>query len=462
MKRRTLLRSLAASAGALAAAPAIHSQARRRPNYIVILLDDLGCTDLGCYGAADMKTHNIDALAAAGTKFTNWYSNAPVCAPARATLMTGRYPARAGVATNGPSLESDQLTIPGLLKEQGYRSGLVGKWHLGSRKHAAPNDRGFDYFYGFHPGCVDFYSHRFYWGEPRVPNYHDLFRNRAEIFEDGQYLTGRLNEEAVGFIRQNRSNPFFLYLAYNAPHYPMHAPDKYVERFPQMDFERRIYAAMVSAVDDGIGMVREELRRNGLLDNTCVMFVGDNGATTEPRAGLEGAPATAGRNKPYRGFKFSLFDGGMHVPGMISWPDRVPSGRTSHEVVMTMDVLPTICNSAGARLRDGYVIDGRDILPVASGGAKSPHEAIYWMQGGQLAVRKGKWKLVIDGFTAESWPDGRKPLDGEDAMFLSDLERDPGESTNLRRTHPNVLDKLATIAQKWKAEMEKFLPPPRG
>jgi arylsulfatase A-like enzyme len=214
----------------------------------------------------------------------------------------------------------------------------------------------------------------------------------------------------------------------------MHAPDKYVDRFPQMDFERRIYAAMVSAVDDGIGMVREELRWNGLLDNTCVMFVGDNGATTEPRAGLEGAPATAGRNKPYRGFKFSLFDGGMHVPGMISWPDRVPSGRTSHEVVMTMDVLPTICNSAGARLPDGYVIDGRDILPVASGGAKSPHEAIYWMQGGQLAVRKGKWKLVIDGFTAESWPDGRKPLGGEDAMFLSDLDK------RSRRVHESAPD----------------------
>ena len=459
MKRRTLLQNLAAGAGALAAAPALHTQARRRPNYIVILLDDLGCTDLGCYGAADMKTHNIDALAAAGAKFTHWYSNAPVCAPARATLMTGRYPARAGVPTNGPSLESDQLTMPALLRENGYRTALVGKWHLGNRKHATPNDRGFDYFYGFHPGCVDFYSHRFYWGEPRTPNYHDLFRNRTEIFEDGLYLTDRLNEEAVGFIRHNKSNPFFLYLAYNAPHYPMHAPDKYVQRFSGLDFERRIYAAMVSAVDDGVGMVREELRRLGLLDNTCIIFAGDNGATTEPRAGLDGKPATAGRNAPYRGYKFSLFDGGIHVPGIISWPDRVPSGITSPEVVMTMDVLPTVCNSAGVKLPRDYVIDGRDILPVAAAGAKSPHEAVFWMQGGQLAVRKGKWKLVINGFTAENWPEGRKPLEGDDAMFLSDLEKDPAESTNLRRAHPNVLDELATMAQKWKGEMEKFLPP---
>jgi arylsulfatase A-like enzyme len=453
MNRRKVLQTLAAGA----AAPAVWPQGKRKPNVIGVLLDDLGCTDLGCYGAEDMKTRNVDELAASGTKFTNWYSNAPVCAPARGSLMTGRYPARAGVPTNGAALGEEQQTVAALLKTQNYRTALIGKWHLGSRNFATPNNRGFDYFYGFHPGCVDFYSHRFYWGDPKVPNYHDLFRNRTEIFEDGQYLTDRLNEEAVQFVRQNAREPFFLYLAYNAPHYPMHAPKKYLDRFPGMDFERRVYAAMVSAVDDGIGMVREELRRQGLLDDTCIFFIGDNGATTEPRAGLDGKPATAGQNGPYRGYKFSLFDGGMHVPGIMSWPGEIPAGKTVNEVVMSMDVLPTIITAAGMRAPSGHIIDGRDILPVVSGGAKSPHDAIFWMQNDQLAVRRGKWKLVIDGFTAERWPEGRTPLQGEDAIFLSDLDADPGESRNLRRANPRLVDELATLAQKWKAEMQALI-----
>ena len=450
MNRRTVLQTLAAGA----AAPAVWPQGRRKPNIIVVLLDDLGCTDLGCYGAADMKTRNIDALAASGTRFTNWYSNAPVCAPARAALMTGRYPARAGVPTNGPSLTEHQLTMPSLLKEAGYHTGLLGKWHLGNRKYGTPNDRGFDYFYGFHPGCVDFYSHRFYWGDPKVPNYHDLFRNRTEIFEDGQYLTDRLNEEAVQFVRASAQRPFFLYLAYNAPHYPMHAPKKYLDRYSGLDPERQVYAAMVSAVDDGIGMLREELRRSGLLEDTCIFFLGDNGATTEPRAGLDGKPATAGRNGPYRGYKFSLFDGGMHVPGLISWPAKVPAGKTVSEVVMSMDVLPMATSAASAQVPKGYVLDGRDILSVTTG-ARSPHEAIFWAQEKQLAVRRGKWKLVVNGFSAENWPDGRKPLEGEDSMFLSDLDADPGESKNLRRSNPQLVDELATLAHRWRAEMER-------
>jgi arylsulfatase A-like enzyme len=370
--------------------------------------------------------------------------------------MTGRYPVRAGVPGNGSPLSDEQRTIASLLKTQEYRTGLIGKWHLGTRSFSPPNDRGFDYFYGFHPGCVDFYSHRFYWGEPKTPNYHDLFRNRTEIFEDGQYLTDRINEEAVQFVRRNAKSPFFLYLAYNAPHYPMHAPKKYFDRFTGLDAERQVYAAMVSAVDDGVGMVREELRHQGLLDDTCILFLGDNGATTEPRAGLDTKPATAGKNGPYRGFKFSLFDGGMHVPGMISWPGRVPAAKVVNEVVMSMDVLPTITGIAGARVPAGHVIDGRDILPVAVSGGKSPHEAIFWMQGGQLAVRRGKWKLVVNGSTADRSPDGRQALKGDDAMFLSDLEADPGESKNLRRVHPNVADELATKAHQWRGEMEKL------
>jgi len=207
---------------------------------------------------------------------------------------------------------------------------------------------------------------------------------------------------------------------------------------------------MIAAVDDGIGRLMDELQLAGLVENTLIFLLGDNGATSELRAGLGGKPATAGSNKPYRGKKFSLFDGGMHVPGMMSWPGRIPKGQVSKELVMTMDIFPTVAKLAGAKLPAGYSIDGSDILPVAAARAKSPHPAVFWSQGGQLAVRKDKWKLVINGFTAENPPEGMKPLTGDDAMFLSDLDADPGESRNLRRAYPDVLDQMATLAQSWK------------
>jgi arylsulfatase A-like enzyme len=299
---------------------------------------------------------------------------------------------------------------------------------------------------------VDFYSHRYYWGEPKQVNYHDLYRNREEIFEDGQYLTERITTEATGFIRQRRNNPFLLMVTFNAPHYPMHAPDRYLQRFPELEPERRTYAAMLSAVDDGVGAIRSTLRQNGLLDNTLIFYIADNGATTEPRAGLNQQPATAGDNGVFRGFKFSLFDGGMHVPGMMSWPSRIPAGQVLSQTAMTMDILPTVCAAAGASLPAGYKVDGSDMLPVAAKGAKSPHDAIFWENMNQLAARRGNWKLVLAGRSYDRTPEGRKPLEGEDSVFLSDLSQDPGETTNLRRKHPNVVDELTGMIHRWREE----------
>jgi arylsulfatase A-like enzyme len=420
-----------------------------KPSFILILMDDLGCHDLGCLGAADLKTPNIDELATSGARFTNWYSNAPVCAPARASLMTGRYTARCGVPRNGLSLPPGEQTIAALLKPAGYATGITGKWHLGSDPDTAPNGHGFDYFYGFHSGCVDFYSHRYYWGEPRVVNYHDLWRNRTEIFENGQYLTERITEEAVQFIRSNQARPFFLYVPYNAVHYPMHAPNKYVERFPSLERERQMYAAMLAAADDGVGAIIRTLEQAGIRDNTLVMFAGDNGATTEKRAGLNQQPATAGSNRPFRGFKFSLFDGGMHVPAILNWPGVIPPRQVIHEMAMSVDILPTVCAAAGVKLPTGRTIDGRDVLSVATSGARSPNDAVFWASGKQLAVRRGKWKLVINGIVYDGSPDGNKPLQGDDAMFLSNLEEDPGESRNLRRKYPELVDELATAIYRW-------------
>ena len=436
------------------AGAALNAQrAARKPNFVVIMTDDQGSRDLGCFGAKDLKTPHIDELASSGARFTNWYSNAPVCAPSRAALMTGRYPMRAGVATNGQALPASRQTIASLLKPQGYSTGLVGKWHLGYPPSNGPNEHGFDYFYGFHSGCVDFYSHRYYWGEPKLVNYHDLYRNREEIFEDGQYLTDRITAEATNFIRRERNNPFLLMTTFNAPHYPMHAPERYLRRFASLEPERRTYAAMLAAIDDGVGAIRGALRENGLLDNTLIFFVADNGATTEPRAGLNQQPATAGDNGVYRGFKFSLFDGGMHVPGIMNWPGRIRAGQSIDEIAMTMDVLPTIAAAAGAAVPPGYKIDGSDILPLAQRGAKSPHDAIFWDNQQQLAARRGKWKLVLNGRDYARTPASRQPIQGEDSVFLSDLSVDPGETTNLRRKYPNIVDDLTGMVHRWREEV---------
>lgn len=447
MTRRTLLTSLAAT-------PLARAQTPRKPNIVVILFDDLGCRDLGIYGASDLKTPNIDSIARSGVRFENWYSNAPVCAPARAALMTGRTPIRAGMPENGLNLPTRELLIPDLLKPAGYATALVGKWHLGNTPETVPNARGFDYFYGFHSGCVDYYSHRYYWGEPRRANYHDLWRNREEIFEDGAYLTERLAQESSRFIETHGSQPFFLYSAFNAVHYPMHAPRKYLERFDGLDPERRMYAAMLSAADDGVGQILAALERTGQRDNTLMFVLGDNGATTEARAGLHQAPATAGRNGVFRGFKFSLFDGGMHVPGLMSWPGVIPKEQVSREVVMSADILPTICEAAGIGPPRDRIVDGRSILPLAVRGASSPHPEVYWANGNQLAVRRGKWKLVLNGIVYGRSPEEKAPLTGDDALFLSDLEADPGETRNLRHQYPQIADELSTLAQVWRNSLD--------
>jgi arylsulfatase A-like enzyme len=450
LSRRTLLQ------GAVAATqlPARQVGNAQKPNVIVILFDDLGLHDLGFLGANDLRTPNIDRLASSGVVCRNWYSNAPVCAPARSALMTGRNPLRAGVPDNGHPLRPSEKTIASLLKESGYATALIGKWHLGSSADTVPNAHGFDYFYGFHEGCVDYYSHRFYWGEPKRANFHDLWRNRQEIFEDGQYLTERIGEEAAAFIARQREQPFFLYTAFNVVHYPMHAPQKYLERFPDLPPERRMYAAMLAAADDMVGGIVAALERTGQRERTLIFLLGDNGATTERRAGLNQEFATAGRNTPFRGYKFSAFDGGMHVPALVNWPGHLSGGRRIDRILMTADILPTVAQLAGAKLPNDRTFDGRDIWPVLTADAPSPHEHVAWAQGPQLAIRKGKWKLVLNGVTHDRTPAGQKPLEGEDAVFLSDLEQDPGESQNLRRRHPEVVDELQTLLSQWRAGAE--------
>jgi arylsulfatase A-like enzyme len=441
------------SAGSAAALSAATPKRSEKPNVIVFLADDLGCHDLGCLGAADLKTPHIDAIASSGARFTNWYAQAPVCAPSRAALMTGRYPIRAGVPANGQELAPSEQTIASTLKPQGYATGLFGKWHLGSSPDTCPNAHGFDRFVGFHSGCIDYFSHRYYWGEPRSVNYHDLWRDRTEIFEDGSYFAELITREARSFINENHSRPFFLYMPFNGVHYPMHAPHRYVERFPKLDRERQMYAAMLSAVDDGVGEVMALVRKLGLTDNTLVIFSADNGATREKRAGLNQEPAKAGNNHPFRGNKFSAFDGGMHVPAVMSWPGLIPAGQLIREIGCHVDLLPTIARIAGASVPAGRKLDGVDMLPLATSKAKSTHDAIFWSSTGQLAVRRGQWKLVQDGREYDGV--SNEPLQGDDALFLSNLEDDPGERRNRRHDEPALADELSTLAHRWLDEVKK-------
>lgn len=448
-------REFLATAASLAA-----QQPARRPNIIIILTDDHGSGDLGCYGATDVKTPHMDSIARDGVRFTNWYSNAAMCAPARAALMTGRHPIRCGVPQNGPELPSSQRTLPAMLKENGYRTALVGKWHLGRVHSHSPQDHGFDSFYGFHAGCVDFYSHRYYWGPPAFPNFHDLYRNREEIFEDGQYLTERITEEAKAVIRASGSQPFFMYLAYNAPHYPMHAPQKYMDRFKGLQEERRTYAAMLAAVDDGIGEIRQLLRERGLECDTIIFFGGDNGATTEVRAGLAGKPATAGLNRGFRGYKFSLFDGGIHVPGLMAWPGRIPAGRVSSQIASHYDLAPTLLAAAGLPAKPEGYFDGVNLWPSISKGEVVNRPPIHWRNGPQQAMRKGQWKLTLNGYDADGSEDGRKPITGDDAVFLANLEQDPGEKVNLRRSFPQIVSQMESEMANWAVTIQRVAPTP--
>ena len=451
--RQTRREFLKTSAAALALGRIGMAQ-ESKPNFVIIYTDDHGYGDVGCFGAKDLLTPNLDALARDGVRFTSWYSNSPVCSPSRASLLTGRYPSRAGVphilggkrgAT--PGLPPTEITLAKALKQVGYTSGIFGKWHLGTTKECTPNAHGFAEFFGILSGCVDYYSHIFYWGQGRGMNpLHDLWHDDREVWHNGQYLTELLTEKAVEFIERVKE-PFLLYVPYNAPHYPMHAPQKYLDRFPDLTPERRIMAAMIAAVDDGVREIVKALQRKGMYENTVVFVSSDNGPSSESRNWLDG------RDEPYyggsagilRAHKASLFEGGIRVPAIMAWPGRIPGSKVCDKVGAMMDVFPTFLDIAGARIPNDRTIDGLSILEMSNGG-RSPHSEVFWEYGDQLAVRRGKWKLVLNG----KLDFGR---DAPDPVHLADLEADPGEIVNLKDREPALVEDLTRAANAWKAAL---------
>jgi arylsulfatase A-like enzyme len=474
-------------AAAPAAAPvAASAPPKRPPNVIIILADDLGYGDTSAYGSQIVRTPNIDALAADGVRFTQAYVTHPVCAPSRAAILTGRYQTRFGWEFNPVGrdrrggVSRDEIFVGQVMKTAGYHTGMIGKWHLGEAPGYQPIDRGFDEFFGITAGATaysiddapgdDTYtppgaeaSFRTTVNDPLPPTATDhdkmlatrskapIWRGREKV-EVHQYLTDAFTDDAVRFIGANRDRPFFLYLAYNAPHTPLQATSKYLDRYrDQPDRGKRIYAAMVSAVDDGVGAVRAKLKAEGLERDTLIVFLSDNGCAGYVRGACS--------NAPLAGFKGTHLEGGVRIPYIVAWPGTVKGGRVDGRMVSSLDIVPTAAALAGAKLPHGT--DGVNLLPYLSDGDRRvPNPTVYWRAGPNFAIRDGEWKMWMANKADPSeagrdeaaiTPDGAhatiSPL-GQHVM-LYDLARDVGETNNQAAAKPNVVARLKAKLAAW-------------
>jgi len=423
-----------------------------RPNIVVIYADDLGYGDISCFGSDDVRTPHLDRLAARGLRLTNWYSNSPVCSPSRAALLTGLHPVHAGVqeilgGKRGTPGLPEQPTLATRLREEGYATGLFGKWHLGTSEGYRPLDRGFDRHFGFLAGCVDYYSHIFYWGQGVNP-VHDLWDDESESWDNGRYLTEVIAEKASEFIESQGGDPFFCFVPFNAPHYPMHAPKEYVDRFPDLPEDRRIMAAMIAAMDDGIGRILDTLEERGLAENTIVFFSSDNGPSTESRNWLNGEEIDyqGGSTGGLRGHKGSLFDGGIRVPAIVSWPAALPQGATWAEPAAMMDVVPTVLDAVG--LPAAPEVDGVSVLSAWQAQDATPERTLFWEYGPQLAARRGPWKLTT---SAREYLGGPFEIG---SVVLVNLDEDPAESVDVSAQHPEIAAALQAELTSWAASFD--------
>lgn len=421
----------AALGGAATAPPAIE----RPPHILVILADDMGWADLG-HDGSQIDTPNLDRLAQEGMKLTRFYASAPMCSPTRAALLTGRYPHSVGMpelASQTPrgkvpilALAHEAITIPEALKPAGYRSIVVGKWHLGFTEADRPSAHGFDEFWGSLLGTPNFW-------QPK-----ETYHNHTPIKVHGHYTDG-LSDKAVEYVRAHdvQSGPLFLYLAYNAPHYPLEAPPelvlKYRRRFPDRGFFA-IHAAMIDQLDTGIGRVLAALQERGMAENTLVVFTSDNGPSAEPPAlGPEGADYS---NGPLREWKFSTHEGGIRVPFLARWPGRIPAGVVRHEPGIMMDLLPTFLAAAGVRPAAGHEIHGVSLLPLLQDRPFRRPGALHWETALNAAVRQGEWKLVH-----QYWQPPR----------LYRINEDIGEERDLAAQEPAKVRELLALHDAWKA-----------
>lgn len=424
-----------------------------KPNVIVIYTDDQGAVDLGSYGSDDIYSPNIDRLAIEGTRFTQAYVAAPVCAPSRAALLTGKYPQNAGITSNtshtpgSHGMPNNQYTLAEMFRDNGYKTGHIGKWHLGMSQETGPNAQGFDYSFGHLRGCIDNYSHYFFWAGPNI---HDLYENGKEVFYDGQYFPDLASDRALKYVDDNKSDPFFMYYAINMPHYPYQPTNKWRDYYKDMEKPRGDYAAFISTIDERIGFLIDKLESLGIRENTIIVYQSDNGYSTEVRAFNGG-----GDSGPYRGAKSSLFEGGIRLPTIISWKNNLPDNIVNDQFLMNLDWMPTLASLCGLK-NTPKDLDGMDLSEmILKPSYTSPRTSGFWKYGNQWVVRKDHWKLI--GYGKDTSHKGTLDLE-KDALFLSDLSKDVSEMNNLVNQHPEKVQELIEEYLSWEVSSPSDIP----
>jgi arylsulfatase A-like enzyme len=407
---------------------------------LLIVSDDLGYADLGCYGGKDIRTPNLDRLAEQGVRLTDFYASSPICTPTRASLITGRYPQRFGFDwvirydEKDRGLPSRGVSLPQLLRRRGYATALFGKWHLGYKPRFAPNAHGFEEFFGFLAADLDYFAHTDANGDP------GLYTNAKPCEEKG-YLTDLITGHALAFLKRGRKGPFFLEVAYNAPHWPFQAPDRPDDRRTKTTYgpetgTRGDYVKMVERMDLGVGKLLAALDETGAAGNTLVVFLSDNGGER------------LSDNGPLFHGKYTLWEGGIRVPCLLRWPGVLPGKKVCRQPAIVMDLTASLLAAAGAAPPPDIPLDGEDVLPVLSGRGPERERTFFWRlprpddQFGQKAVRRGRWKYLYD----------------REMELLFDLEQDPGERRNLACRHPEVVKALRTALDAWEGQLSTGKP----
>ena len=406
----------------------------KHPNIILIMADDLGYGGISSFGDPGYETPNIDQLAEEGLKFTNFYANSTVCTPTRAALLTGRYQQRSGLEgviyvrgeTRQTGLAQNEITIAELLRNAGYKTGVMGKWHLGYREEFNPVHHGFDQFYGFVSGNIDYHSHYDNSG------IFDWWHNADTLHEEG-YSTDLITEHSIDFIEENQEQPFFLYIPHEAPHVPFQGRSDPAYRFSYNEFtyygpvedRQRAYADMMTALDESVGRIVDKVEEIGIKENTLVLFISDNGGLAE-----------YGNNEPLRGSKSTLWEGGIRVPGIAWWPGKIEPGVTTQPVI-TMDLFPTFLGLARAEKPETLHLDGINLSPLLFNGDELPKRNLFWRYRGQKAVRNGALKLMI--------------TDSDTLLF--NVDEDIAEQDDLSDQYPERVSNLSSLLQKWENDV---------
>ena len=457
--RRTLFAASICLLFSITAAGDDQTASKRPPNVVILFTDDQGTLDANCYGSTDLHTPSIDALAASGVRFTQAYSHT-VCCPARAMLMTGRHPQRCNVNTwttnsaknpddNQVNMFLDEVTLPEALKPAGYRTALFGKWHLGALLTHGPTRQGFDEFFGHRGGFIDNYNHHFLHGA----GFHDLYRGTTEIFRRGEYFPDLAVSEAIRFIEGNRDRPFFLYLAFNIPHYPEQPDTRFDQRYKDLPMPRRSYAKMISTTDDRMGRIVEKLDELGLRENTVIIYMSDNGHSEEdsfirvdnhasglPQGHHYGANGGGGNTGKWRGCKGTLFEGGIRVPAIISFPKALPQGVVRDQAITACDWFPTVLDLCGVPPPEGVTLDGASLVPIIRQNTPSHYEVMHWQWQTKWAVREGDWKLINDA---------RLKRANEGPVFLGNLADEMPEAKNYAEEKPELVEHLQKLHDEW-------------